>query len=144
MNILVDELTGSALLWGMCLALGYTPEIHHNQVVHTHPGDGRKVSPLFTHEDQMHELMVRHWVGLERPSKHHKSPMWRAVTDAHLTDEQVASGAVARVVSASDARPSVAVCRAIIKAHLGDELDAPFHWTGNFWMPDTMRKRVAP
>jgi hypothetical protein len=119
-----DKLTGNALAWAVCLAMGYAPVMSGNDVCYRND-EGSFVVADFTSEAQVGTLMSEYWVGVERPSKGQKVPLWRAIAD---TEQSLLSpfNKMNSVVSSNAETIGAAVCRAIVKAKLGTSVELPF------------------
>lgn len=80
------------------------------------------VYPRYTSDEEVGSLMTKEWVGVERPSKGQKTPLWHAITDNKRSD---ASRTTTFVVSAWGETIGVAVCRAIVLSHCGKTVSVP-------------------
>ena len=121
-KVKVEELSGSALLWAVCLALGHAPVMAATGIAYR-SDHGSWVYPRFTSDAEAGELMSSEWIGVERPCRGQKTPAWRAIADSKVPTKphEFCGG----VVSAWGATLGVAVCRALVLSRLGVAVDVP-------------------
>lgn len=117
-----EELEGSSLMWAVCLALGHAPAITPTGVAYR-SDHGSWVYPRFTSDAEAGELMSSEWIGVERPSRGQKTPVWRAIADSKVPTKphEFCGG----VVSAWGDTLGVAVCRVLVLSRLGQTVDVP-------------------
>lgn len=116
------DLTGSALTWAAISALGMSPVIAATGICYR-SDHGSWVYPNFENQNGADELIESEWIGLERPSKGQKTPLWRAITDSKQKPGPGQSPTA--VVSAWGATHSLAVARVLVISHLGPVVDIP-------------------
>lgn len=114
------DLTQKALIWAVCRALGHSPTLCNGYVVYRSE-HGSWVAPTYTSNDDVGELMNSQWVGVERPSKGQKTPLWRAITDIKVKNIDGLNS----VADAWGETIGLAVCRAIVVSHFGKTVDIP-------------------
>lgn len=117
-----EGLSGKALLWATCLALGHSPVVAATGIAYL-SDHGSWVYPRFTSEQEVGELMSAEWIGVERPSRGQKTPVWRAIADSKVPTKphEFCGG----VVSAWGETLGVAVCRALVLSRIGVMVDVP-------------------
>lgn len=116
-----EGLSGEALLWATCLALGHSPVVAATGIAYR-SDHGSWVYPRYTSEHEAGELMSAEWIGVERPSRGQKTPLWRAIADSKMpTKPHEFCG----VVSAWGESLGVAVCRALVLSRIGMTVDVP-------------------
>lgn len=117
-----EGLSGKALLWATCLALGHSPVVAATGIAYR-SDHGSWVYPRFTSEQEVGELMSAEWIGVERPSRGQRTPVWRAIADSKVPTKphEFCGG----VVSAWGETLGVAVCRALVLSRIGVMVDVP-------------------
>lgn len=117
-----EGLNEKALLWATCLALGHSPVVAATGIAYR-SDHGTWVYPRFTSEQEVGALMSAEWIGVERPSRGQKKPVWRAIADSKVPTKphEFCGG----VVSAWGETPGVAVCRALVLSRIGVMVDVP-------------------
>lgn len=122
MKIQTEELSGNALIWAVCCALRNAPVIAATGIAYR-SDHGSWVYPRYTSDSEAGELMSSEWIGVERPSRGQKTPVWRAIADSKVPTKphEYCGG----VVSAWGETLGVAVCRALVLSRLGVTVDVP-------------------
>jgi len=122
MKIQSEELTGNALIWAVCRALGHAPVVAETGIAYR-SDHGSWVYPRYTSDSEAGELMSSEWIGVERPSRGQKTPVWRAIADSKVPTKphEYCGG----VMSAWGETIGVAVCRALVLSRLGVTVDVP-------------------
>lgn len=115
-------LSGAALIWAVCRALGYAPVVAATGIAYR-SDHGSWVYPSYTDDSEVGALMSSEWIGVERPCRGQKPPVWRAIADSKIpTKPHEFSGVV---VDALGETPGVAVCRALVMSRIGVTVDVP-------------------
>ena len=112
------NLTGKALTWAAIVALGLEPVIAATGICHKNDAGGWTY-PIFESPFQVAELIEREWIGLERPSKGQKAPMWRAITDRRFKKKLRPGDSDVLVVDAWGETSFLAVARVFVMSRLG-------------------------
>lgn len=122
MKIQSDTLTGNALIWAVCHALKHAPVVAATGIAYK-SDHGSWVYPRYTSDAEAGELMASEWIGVERPCKGQKPPVWRAIADSKIPTKphEFCGG----VVSAWGETIGVAVCRALVLSRIGVAVDVP-------------------
>lgn len=117
-----EELSGMALLWAVCRALGHAPVATATGIAYR-SDHGSWVYPRYTSDSEVAELMSTEWIGVERPSRGQKTPVWRAIADSKVPAKphEFSGG----VVAAWGETLGLAVCRALVLSRLGVTVDLP-------------------
>ncbi|MDE9571291.1 phage protein NinX family protein [Xenorhabdus bovienii] len=118
MKIKTSELTGRALDWAVCLAIGGTANEDNTEVQAPNNGyyllsNGKGNFTPSTDWSQCGELIEKHRVELDFNSV---SEEWSAYI---FNFEELES-----VIEDGDT-PQIAICRAVVATQLGDEVDIP-------------------
>lgn len=121
MKVKVESLTGNALIWAVCAALGESPVLSGGTVVYRSP-HGSWVSPRYTQDSLAGELIVSERIGVSPPTQGESPLIWRTRAKNRLSDD---SAFAPYYVEASSESLAVAVCRAIVLSRLGEEADVP-------------------
>ena len=121
-KVKAEELSGAALLWAVCLALGHAPVVAATGIAYR-SDQGTWVYPRYTSDEEAGALMSSEWIGVESPSRGQKTPLWRAISDSKVPTKpfEICGG----VVSAWGETLGVAVCRALVLSRLGVNVDLP-------------------
>lgn len=121
-KVKAEDLSGDALLWAVCFALGHAPVVAATGIAYR-SDHGSWVYPRFTSDAEAGELMSSEWIGVERPSRGQKTPVWRAIADSKVPTKphEFCGG----VVSAWGDTLGVAVCRALVLSRVGVIVDVP-------------------
>ena len=117
-----EELTGNALIWAACRALGHAPVVAETGIAYL-SDHGSFVYPRYTSDSEAGELMSSEWIGVERPSRGQKLPVWRAIADSKVPTKPYEY--CGEVMSAWGETIGVAVCRALVLSRLGVTVDVP-------------------
>lgn len=117
-----EELSGVALLWAVCHALGHAPVLASDGIAYR-GAHGSWVYPRYTSEEEVGTLISSEWISVERPSRAQKTPLWRAIADSKVPTKphEFCGG----VVAAWGGTLGVAVCRALVLSRLGVTVDVP-------------------
>jgi len=119
MQIETRKLTGTALIWAVARALNLAPLIVDSRVAYK-SDHGPWVHPNYTDDAEAVELMQQQWIGVERPSRGQKTPVWQALTESKMKPKPLQP-----VVSAFGVSIGIAVCRALVLSHFGDTIEIP-------------------
>lgn len=123
-SVQVDTLDGPDLDRAAALALGYVPSDGSRWPHRDDPTsqiDIETFSPT-TDGALASAIIDEKWIGIERPSRGQKTPVWRAIKDSEM---KVRVGDFAhRVVSATGPNHVIAALRALVKGVYGDTMPA--------------------
>lgn len=122
MKAKTETLTGQALIWATCLALRHSPVVAATGVAYR-SDHGSWVYPRYTSDQEVGELMSSEWIGVERPSRGQKTPVWRAITESKIPTKPYET--CGGVVSAFGVTLGEAVCRVLVISRLGAFVEVP-------------------
>jgi hypothetical protein len=123
--IKVDALTGKLLDEWVLRADGFTPDSKgspwwsraSDKAMHSLPAFNPTDIEAEAGAEQCVELITRHWIGIERPSRGQTPPMWRALCDVPA---DVTPRPMNMVVDAYGEIMPVAAMRAFVKSRFDD------------------------
>ncbi|MFK4705616.1 hypothetical protein ABIC83_002455 [Roseateles asaccharophilus] len=121
MRIKIDNLNKIALAWAAIKAMGHEPHISGGSV--SYRTDHGSWDAVRVNEHEAAQLIVEHWIGLERPSRGQTPPQWRAITNAVLDGARRSTGAL--VVDAWSPDMATAVHRCFVKSRFGEDIEIP-------------------
>jgi len=121
----IDSLTGPALAWAVCLANGRRASItsgHTGAQISNYDEGHGSWSVVRLDDSEASEAMDKHWIGVERPSRGQKPPVWRALADYRGKRDPLR---YVGVVCADSPDRRTAIFRCLVKSIFNDKVGVP-------------------
>ncbi len=109
-KVAIDDLVGVNLSWALLRAMGLDPQLGPGDCVVYRSDHGSWQEAPSSVSDAA-DLVVRHWISVERPSTGQNPPVWRAIADTKYTPQPLQN-----VVAAFSERYQDAVFKVYIKS----------------------------